>query len=84
MKVQDKENAQKVCMSNDNGQYNREIYRRAEYTIPQSDGTYNVSDSSDVGSHDYLDLANTDTDIQIPHSTIQEVRKRDKRQQKQN
>ena len=29
MKVQDKENAQKVCMSNDK----REIYRRAEYTI---------------------------------------------------
>ena len=48
MKVQDKENALKVCMSNDNGQYKREIYRRAEYTIPQLDGTYNVSDSSDV------------------------------------
>ena len=31
MKVQDKENALKVCMSNDNGQYKREIYRRAEY-----------------------------------------------------
>ena len=30
MKVQDKENALKVCMSNDNGQYKREIYRRAE------------------------------------------------------
>ena len=38
----------------------KEIYRRAEYTIPQLDGTYNVSDSSDVDSHDYLDLANTD------------------------
>ena len=61
MKVQDKENAQKVHMSNDNGQYKREMYRRAEYIIPQLDGTYNVSDSSDVDSHDYLDLANIDS-----------------------
>ena len=60
MKVQDKENALKTHMLNDNGQYKREIYRRAEYTIPQLDGTYNVLDSSDVDSHDYLDLANTD------------------------
>ena len=58
--VQDKENAQKVRMSNDNSQYKREIYRRAEYVIPQLDGTYNVSDSSNIDSHDYLDLANTD------------------------
>ena len=56
MKVQDKENAQKVRMSNDNGQYKREIYRRAEYIMPQLDGTYNVSDGSDVDLHDYLDL----------------------------
>ena len=55
MKVQDKENALKVHMLNDNGQYKTEIYRRAEYTIPQLDGTYNVLDSSDVDSHDYLD-----------------------------
>ena len=60
MKVQDKENALKAHMLNDNGQYKREIYRRTEYTIPQLDGTYNVSDGSDVDSHDYLDLANTD------------------------
>ena len=59
MKVQDKEKALKVHMLNDNGQYKREIYRRAEYTIPQLDGTYNVSDSSDVDLSDYLDLANT-------------------------
>ena len=58
MKVQDKENALKVQMLNENGQYKREIYRRAEYIIPQLDGTYNVSDSSDVDLHDYLDLAN--------------------------
>ena len=61
MKVQDKENAQKVHMSNDNDKYKREIYRKAEYTIPQLDGTYNVSDSSDVDLHDYLDLANIDS-----------------------
>ena len=48
MKVQDKENALKVHMLNDNGQDKREIYRRAEYTIPQLDGTYNDSDSSDI------------------------------------
>ena len=55
MNVQDKENALKAHMLNDNGQYKREIYRRAEYTISQLDGTYNVSDSSDVDLHDYLD-----------------------------
>ena len=53
-------------MSNNNGQHKREIYRRAEYTIPQLDGTYNVSDSSNIDSHDYLDLANIDT---IQHNT---------------
>ena len=35
------------------------IYKRAECIIPQLDGTYNVSDSSDADSPDYLDLANT-------------------------
>ena len=60
MKVQDKENALKTHMVNDNGQYKKEIYRRAEYIIPQLDGTYNVSESTDIDSHDYLDLANTD------------------------
>ena len=44
MKVQDKENALKAHVLNDNGQYKREIYRKKEYTIPQLDGTYNVSD----------------------------------------
>ena len=60
IKVQDTENALKAHMQNDNGQYKSEIYRRAECIIPQLDGTYNVSDSSDADSHDYLDLANTD------------------------
>ena len=66
MKVQDKEDTSKVCMSDDNGQNKREIYKRAEYTIPQLDGTYNASDSNDVDLHDYLDLANIDT---IQHNT---------------
>ena len=79
MKVQDKEKALRVHMLNDNGQYKGEIYRRAEYTIPQLDGTYNVSDSSDVDLPDYLDLANTNI---IQYKT--EVRNIDKRQQKQN
>ena len=57
--VQDTENALKAHMQNDNGQYESEIYKRAECIIPQLDGTYNVSDSSKVDSHDYLDLANT-------------------------
>ena len=60
MKVQDRENTPKVHLSDNNGQNKREIYRRAEYTIPQLDGTNNAFDSSDVDSHDYLDLANID------------------------
>ena len=59
MKVQDTENAQKAHVQNGNGQYKSEIYKRAEYIIPQLDGTYNVSDSSYADSPDYLDLANT-------------------------
>ena len=59
MKVQDTENAQKAHMQNGNGQYKSEIYKRAECIIPQLDGTYNVSDSSDADSPDYLDLAST-------------------------
>ena len=59
MKVQDTENALKAHMQNGNGQYKSEIYKRAECIIPQLDDTYNVSDSSDADSPDYLDLANT-------------------------
>ena len=47
-------------MSDDNGQNNQEIYRRAEYTIPQLDGTHNASDNSNIDLHDYLDLVNID------------------------
>ena len=66
MQVQDTENALKAHMQNDNGQYKSEIYKRAEGIIPQLDGTYNVSDSSDADSPDYLDLANTNI---IPYKT---------------
>ena len=59
IKVQDTENAHKAHMQNGNGQYKSEIYKRAEYIIPQLDGTYNVSDSSDPDSPDNLDLAST-------------------------
>ena len=59
MKVQDTENTLKAQMQNDNGQYKSEIYKREECIIPLLDGTYNVSDSSDTDSPDYLDLANT-------------------------
>ena len=60
LKIQDKtESDFKAHMQNDNGQYRTEIYKRAESMIPQLDVTYNISDSSDTDSHDYLDLATT-------------------------
>ena len=60
LKMQDKiEGKFKAHMQSDNGQYRNEMYKRAESMIPQLDGTYNVSDSSDTNSHDYLDLAST-------------------------
>ena len=49
----------KAHMQRDKGQYRTEIYKRAESMIPQLDGTYNVSHSSNTDSHDYLDLAST-------------------------
>ena len=79
MKVQDTENALKAHMQNDNSQYKSEIYKRAKCIIPQLDDTYNVSDSSKADLPDYLDLANTNI-----NSIEQEVRNRDKKQQKQN
>ena len=60
LKIQDKiESNFKAHMQSDNGQYRNEIFKRAESMIPQLDSTYNVSDSSDTDSHDYLDLAST-------------------------
>ena len=42
-----------------NGQYRNELYKRAENMVPQLDGTYNVSDDSDIDLHSYLDLASS-------------------------
>ena len=41
----------------ENGQYRNEWYKRAENMVPQLNGTYNVSDDSDIDLHSYLDLA---------------------------
>ena len=46
-----------IC--NANGQYRNEWYKRAENMVPQLDGTYNVSDDSDLDSHSYFDLASS-------------------------
>ena len=53
-----------IC--NANGQYRNEWYKRAENMVPQLDGTYNVSDDSDLDSHSYLDLASSNI---ITHRT---------------
>ena len=53
-------------MQSNNGQYRNEMYKRAENMISLSDGTFNVSDSSDTDSHGYLDLAGTNI---IPYRT---------------
>ena len=50
----------------ENGQYRNEWYKRAENMVPQLDGTYNVSDDSDIDSHSYLDLASSNI---IAHRT---------------
>ena len=49
-----------------NGQYRKELYNRKESMVPQLDGTYNVSNDSDTGSHSYLDLASSNI---IAHRT---------------
>ena len=67
LKRQDKiEGKFKAHIQSDNGQYGNEMYKRAENMIPQLDGTFNVSDSSDTDSHDYLDLASANI---ISHRT---------------
>ena len=66
-KRQDKIEAKfKAYIQSDNGQYRNEMYKRAENMIPQLDGTFNVSDSSDADLHDYFDLASSNI---IPHRT---------------
>ena len=42
-----------------NDQYSNEMYKRGENMVPQLDGTYNVSDDSDIDLHSYLDLASS-------------------------
>ena len=60
LKRQDKiEGKFKAHIQNDNGRYRNEMYKRAENMIPQLDGTFNISDSSDTDLHDYLDLASS-------------------------
>ena len=49
-----------------NGQYRNEWYKRAENMVPQLDGTYNVSDNSDIDLPSYLDLASSNI---IAHRT---------------
>ena len=67
LKRQDKiEGKFKAHIQSDNGQYRNEMYNRSENMIPQLDGTFNVSDSSNTDSHDYLDLASANI---IPHRT---------------
>ena len=58
LKIQEKiEGKYDENMQNINGQYRNEMYKKAEYMIPQLDGTFNVSDNSDSDSHSYFDLA---------------------------
>ena len=67
LKIQYKiEGKYKAHMQSNNGQYRNEMYKRAENMIPQLDGTFNISDSSDTDLHDYLDLAGTNI---IPYRT---------------
>ena len=57
-KIQDKmEGKFKAHMQSNNGQYRNEMYKRAKNMISQLNGTFNVSDSGNTDSHDYLDLA---------------------------
>ena len=67
LKIQDKtEGKYKAHMQSNNGQYRNEMYKRAENMIPQLDGTFNISDSSNTDLHDFLDLAGTNI---IPYRT---------------
>ena len=60
LKRQDKiEGKFKAHIQSENGQYRNKMYKRAENMIPQLDGTFNVSDSSNTDLHDYLDIASS-------------------------
>ena len=67
LKIQDKiEGKYDEDIQSINGQYSNEMYKRAENMVPQLDGTYNVSDDSDIDSHSYLDLTSSNI---IAHRT---------------
>ena len=58
LKIQDKTKGKYYeNIYSESGQYRNEMYKRAENMVPQLDGTYNVSDDSDIDLHSYLDLA---------------------------
>ena len=60
LKIQDKiEGKYDENIYSINSQYSNEMYKRAENMVPQLDGTYNVSDDSNIDSHSYLDLASS-------------------------
>ena len=60
LKIQDKiEGKYDENIQNINSQYRNEMYKRAENMVPQLDGTYNVSDDSNIDSHSYLDMASS-------------------------
>ena len=60
LKIQDKiEGKYDENIYSINDQYSNEMYKRAENMVPQLDGTYNVSDDSDIDLHSYLDLASS-------------------------
>ena len=67
LKIQDKiEGKYDENIQNINSQYRNEMYKRAENMVPQLDGTYNVSDDSNINLHSYLDLASSNI---IAHRT---------------
>ena len=73
LKIQDKiEGKYNENIQSENGKHRNEMYKRAENTIPQLGGTFNVSDNSDSDSHSYLDLAG-----KISYRTEQEGKNRD-------
>ena len=60
LKIQDKiEGKYDENIHSIKGQYSNEMYKRAENMVPQLDGTYNVSDDSNIDLHSYLDLASS-------------------------
>ena len=60
LRIQDKTKSKyDENIDNVNGQYRKELYKRAESMVPHLDGTYNVSDDSNTDSHSYLYLASS-------------------------